>query len=49
MNYFKQNFLNEATSREDELLKEFMTVHEPITIPKEIKKSVLSIYREELN
>lgn len=46
---FRKKFLDEAKSREDELYKKFFSIHDSITIPKEIKKDVLSIYREELN
>lgn len=45
---FKKKFLEEAKSREDELYKKFFSVHDSITIPKGIKKNILSIYKEEL-
>ncbi|MEM5803275.1 MAG: hypothetical protein QW350_00875 [Candidatus Aenigmatarchaeota archaeon] len=45
---FKKNYLNEAKQREDELFKEFFGVFKPVTIPKEIRQNVLSIFKEEL-
>jgi hypothetical protein len=45
---FKENHLEEATKREDELYKRFFGVHPAITIPHPIKKDVFSIYKEEL-
>lgn len=45
---FKKKFLDDAKSREDELYKKFFGIHDSITIPKGIKRDVLSIYREEL-
>jgi len=45
---FKKKHLREAVLREDELRKKFFVIHESITIPPELKKEVLSIYREEL-
>ncbi|MCS7135341.1 MAG: hypothetical protein NZ893_02795 [Candidatus Aenigmarchaeota archaeon] len=45
---FKKNYLKEAKQREDELFKEFFGVFNPVTIPKEIKNNVISIFKEEL-
>ncbi len=46
---FKKNYLSEAKQREDELFKEFFGVFKPVTIPKEIRNRVLSIFKEELS
>jgi hypothetical protein len=45
---FKKNYLSEAKQREDELFKEFFGIFKPVTIPKEIRHQVLSIFKEEL-
>ncbi|MCX6709798.1 MAG: hypothetical protein NTV63_02470 [Candidatus Woesearchaeota archaeon] len=45
---FRKKFLNEAKSREDELMKKFFSVHNSITMPYKIRKSVEGIYKEEL-
>lgn len=45
---FKKKFLEEAKSREDELIKKFFSLYESITIPKNLKKEIFSIYKEEL-
>ncbi len=45
---FKKEFLGEAKSREDELIKRFFSVHESVTMPKNIKEKVFSVYKEEL-
>jgi hypothetical protein len=45
---FKKRFLDEVKKREDDLIKEFLKVHDSFTIPKKIKQKTLSIYREEL-
>lgn len=45
---FKEKFLEEAKSREDELIKRFFSIQDSVTMPKNIKKSVFSIYKEEL-
>jgi len=44
---FKKRFLSEATRREDELRKKFFKVYKA-NIPKEIKRDVVSIFKEEL-
>jgi hypothetical protein len=44
----KSQFYEEAKSREDELFTRFVSLYDPISIPSELKKAVLSIYREEL-
>jgi len=46
---FKKKFLKEAKAREDYLFKKFFSVHKSVTIPRKIKKSVLNIFKEELN
>ncbi|HLC64816.1 MAG TPA: hypothetical protein VJI46_01690 [Candidatus Nanoarchaeia archaeon] len=48
MEEFKRRFLKEAKSGEDELIKKYLKIHEPKTIPNDLKKGVLSIFREEL-
>lgn len=45
---FKEKFLEEAKSREDELIKRFFSIQDSVTMPRNIKKSVFSIYKEEL-
>lgn len=45
---FKKRFLEEVKSREDELIKKFFSLHESITIPKNMKEKIFGIYREEL-
>ena len=45
---FRKKYLGEARLREDELRKRFFALHDPITVPKDLKKQVLSIYKEEL-
>jgi len=45
---FKKKFLKEAKRKEDELYKKFFKVHNSITMPYNIKKQVISIYKEEL-
>lgn len=42
-------FYQEAVSREDELFKTFIHVYEPISIPSELRNSVISIYKEEVS
>ncbi len=49
MDMFKKKFLKEAKSREDELIKNFFSVHEFATVPNNLKNKIFSIYREELN
>ncbi len=39
----------EAISREDELFKKFIHVYEPISVPKDLKNEVMSIYKEEIS
>ncbi|MDH4292366.1 MAG: hypothetical protein OEV56_07155, partial [Dehalococcoidia bacterium] len=39
---------HEAKNREEELCKTFCSVYDPISVPHELKKKVLSIYREEI-
>jgi hypothetical protein len=46
---FEKRFLEEARGREDELYKTFFGIHEPITMPKNIKEKVMSIYKETLS
>jgi hypothetical protein len=46
---FKKRFLDEAKEREDELYKKFFSVHKSLTLPKKIKRKVISIFKEELN
>jgi hypothetical protein len=46
---FKKRFLDEAKEREDEFYKRFFKVYDPINVPLEIKKQLLSIYNEELS
>ncbi|HKZ39583.1 MAG TPA: hypothetical protein VJ044_01395 [Candidatus Hodarchaeales archaeon] len=46
---FRQSDLyEEARSREDEFYKKFFTLYDPITIPSELRKPTLTIYREEI-
>jgi 7-cyano-7-deazaguanine synthase in queuosine biosynthesis len=45
---FKKEFLEEAKSREDELIKKFFSIHKTITIPRNLEKKIFSIYKEEL-
>ncbi|MFX1513956.1 MAG: hypothetical protein ACFFCQ_15345, partial [Promethearchaeota archaeon] len=40
---------SEAKEREEELIKTFCTIYNPISLPNELKSDVTSIYREELN
>lgn len=44
---FKKHFLAEAIQREDELRRKFFGIHKA-SIPKEIKRDVISIFKEEL-
>jgi len=37
-----------AKDREDELIKKFTTIYEPISIPEELKEDTLSIFKEEV-
>lgn len=47
---FKESELyQEAKDREDELFKTFCSIYDPISLPKELKNEVLSIYKEELS
>lgn len=46
---FKQKYLDEVKQREDELYKEFFGVFDSITMPKNIKSKVISIFKEELS
>lgn len=46
---FAQRFLDEAKGREDELYKTFFSIHEAITMPKNINNKVISIYKEVLS
>ena len=46
---FANKFLDEAKGREDELYKTFFGIHKAITLPEEIKRDALSIYKEVLN
>ncbi len=47
MEKFKKKFLKEAQERENELRKKFFTIYDS-NIPKEIKRDIISIYKEEL-
>ncbi|MEM2143558.1 MAG: hypothetical protein QXS20_01730 [Candidatus Thorarchaeota archaeon] len=38
----------EAQAREDDLMKKFVRLYEPISLPRELRDQVMSIYREEL-
>jgi hypothetical protein len=38
----------EAKEREDELYKTFCTLHSSISVPKELRNAINSIYKEEL-
>jgi len=50
IDYFKESELfQEAKNREDELFKKFCSIYDPISLPKELKSKVLSIYKEELS
>jgi len=42
------NLFDEAKEREEELIKTFVSIYEPISVPKELKADVLSIYKEEI-
>ncbi len=44
-----KGLLEEAKSREDELFNKFCSIYEPISLPKELKNEVMSIYKEELS
>ncbi|MFW9830899.1 MAG: hypothetical protein ACFFD8_03915 [Candidatus Thorarchaeota archaeon] len=47
---FKSSKLfDEAKEREEELFKTFVSIHESISVPKELKDQVLSIYKEEIS
>ena len=48
INLFKKKFLKQAIEREDELYRKFLKPQLSVTMPRELKKKVLSIYREEL-
>jgi len=45
---FKEMFLDEVKANEDRLYKRYFKIVSASLIPREIKKKVLSIYREEL-
>ncbi|MFW9882511.1 MAG: hypothetical protein ACFFG0_56335 [Candidatus Thorarchaeota archaeon] len=45
----RRGLFEEAKSREDELFNKFCSIYEPISLPKELKNDVLSIYKEELS
>ena len=46
---FKSSGLfKEAKEREEELIKTFVSLYEPISVPKELREKVLSIYKEEI-
>lgn len=45
---FKRHFLEEAEARNDELQKKFFSIHKPENLPHDVRSSVLSIYKEEL-
>lgn len=47
---FKQSkFYQEANDREDELFEKFCSLYDPISLPRELRDKVLSIYKEELS
>jgi hypothetical protein len=47
---FKQSKLyQEAKDREDELFEKFCSLYDPISLPRELRDKVLSIYKEELS
>ena len=39
----------EAKEREDELIEKFIKVYEPISIPSELRDSVMAIFKEEVD
>ncbi|MFX0039003.1 MAG: hypothetical protein ACFFCY_01710 [Promethearchaeota archaeon] len=45
----KEGLFQEAKSREDELFTKFCSIYEPISLPKELKNEVMSIYKEEIS
>ena len=45
---FKKKYLDEIKVKEDRLYKKYFSIHNSSLIPKEIRKEVISIYREEL-
>ncbi|MFX0125795.1 MAG: hypothetical protein ACFFAE_19390 [Candidatus Hodarchaeota archaeon] len=48
--YFHQSRLFlEAKEREDELIKTFCSLYDPISLPNELKSNIISIYKEELD
>lgn len=47
--FIKRGLFEEAKSREDELFNKYCSIYEPISLPKELKNDVLSIYKEELS
>ncbi|MBN1501967.1 hypothetical protein JW930_00350 [Candidatus Woesearchaeota archaeon] len=49
INKFKEELLEEAKEREDELRNKFFRIHDAETIPRKIMKPIRSIYKEELN
>jgi len=44
----ESEFYDEAKAREDELVKKFCSLYEPISVPPELKKLIMPIYKEEL-
>ncbi|MFC1769249.1 hypothetical protein ACFLZX_05810 [Nanoarchaeota archaeon] len=48
INEFKKKFLKEAVDREDELIKSYLSIRSADSIPKDMKKEVLSIFKEAL-
>lgn len=48
-NFRTSKFYEEAKERESELIKIFCTIYDSISLPKELKEQVISIYREEIN
>ncbi|MCM8787552.1 MAG: hypothetical protein NC935_05810 [Candidatus Omnitrophica bacterium] len=46
---FKKLHLKEAKKREKELRKKFFGIHSALTIPKEFRNKILSIFKEELS
>ena len=48
MDLFKKKFLAEVKQDEDRLYKKYFGVHSAESIPKKLKKRVVSLYREQL-
>jgi len=48
IDFFKKMYLKEAEKREKELREKFFGIHSTKTVPAELRKKVLKIYRQEL-